>query len=158
MRVPRLGTRSGAGLRTEGDEVVDSRFSLRALVFFAVATISALQAVNVAAGPAATVETCFAPEADCAAFAVRAIDAAEREILVNAYGLTTGSGIVEALARASRRGVDVELIADRTTPCSRNSGIDLLARAGVPIWIDESARIAHAKTMIIDSAITLNGS
>jgi hypothetical protein len=29
-----------------------------------------------------------------------AIDNAEREILVGAYGLTTGSGIVEALVRA----------------------------------------------------------
>jgi hypothetical protein len=42
----------------------------------------------------------LSPEEDCAAFAVRAIDNAEREILVGAYGLTTGSGIVEALVRA----------------------------------------------------------
>ena len=41
-----------------------------------------------------------APEEDCAAFAVRAIDDAEREILVGAYGLTTGSGIVEAAGAA----------------------------------------------------------
>jgi hypothetical protein len=54
---------------------------------------------------------CFSPEADCAAVAVRAIDGAEREIFVSAYGLTTGSGVVEALARAKGRGVDVRLIA-----------------------------------------------
>jgi phosphatidylserine/phosphatidylglycerophosphate/cardiolipin synthase-like enzyme len=111
-----------------------------------------------AAAPSATVETCFAPENDCAAFAVHAIDHAEREILVGAYGLTTGSGIVEALLRAHRRGVEVKLIADRTTPCGYNSGIDLLASAGVPVWIDHSARIAHAKTMVIDGRMTLNGS
>jgi hypothetical protein len=40
---------------------------------------------------------CFAPEEDCATFAIRAINNAEREILVGAYALTTGSGIVEAL-------------------------------------------------------------
>jgi phosphatidylserine/phosphatidylglycerophosphate/cardiolipin synthase-like enzyme len=62
----------------------------------------------------AAVAVCFAPEEDCAAFAVRAIDNAESEILVSAYGLTTGSGIVEALARAEGRGVDVRLIADKT--------------------------------------------
>jgi phosphatidylserine/phosphatidylglycerophosphate/cardiolipin synthase-like enzyme len=89
---------------------------------------------------------------------VRAIDHAEREILVGAYGLTTGAGIVEALLRAHRRGVDVELIADKTTPCGRNSGVDPLASAGVAVWIDHSARIAHAKTMVIDRAVTLNGS
>jgi phosphatidylserine/phosphatidylglycerophosphate/cardiolipin synthase-like enzyme len=82
----------------------------------------------------AAVAVCLAPEEDCAAFAVRAIDNAEREILVGAYGLTTGSGIVEPLVGAKRRGVDVRLIADRTTPCGRTSGIDPLAQAGVPIW------------------------
>ena len=45
---------------------------------------------SVASG--AAIAVCFAPEEDCAAFAVRAIDNAEREILVGAYGLTTGSG------------------------------------------------------------------
>jgi hypothetical protein len=33
----------------------------------------------------------------------------------------------------------------------------LLAAAGVPIWIDAQARIAHAKTMVIDGAVTLMG-
>lgn len=112
----------------------------------------------VAAAATATVETCFAPEADCAALIVRAIDRAEHEILVGAYGLTTGAGIVEALLRAHQRGVDVRLIADKTTPCGRNSGIDPLASAGVLVWIDRRARIAHAKTMVIDGAVTLMGS
>lgn len=111
-----------------------------------------------AAAPSATIETCFAPESDCAALAVRAIDRAAREILVGAYGLTTGSGIVEALLRAHRRGVEVKLLVDRTTPCGRNSGVDPLAGAGVQVWIDHIARIAHAKTMVIDGAVTLNGS
>jgi phosphatidylserine/phosphatidylglycerophosphate/cardiolipin synthase-like enzyme len=29
---------------------------------------------------------------------------------------------------------------------------------GVPIWIDDQPRIAHAKTMVIDGAVTLMGS
>jgi hypothetical protein len=36
---------------------------------------------------------------------------AEREILVGAYGLTTGSGIVEALVWVKQRGGDVRLSA-----------------------------------------------
>jgi hypothetical protein len=90
----------------------------------------------------AAVAVCFAPEEDCAAFAVRAIDNAEREILVAAYGLMTGSGIVGALVRAKDRGVNVRRIADNTTPCEGASGIDPLAAAGVPIWIDDQVRIA----------------
>jgi phospholipase D len=111
---------------------------------------------SVASG--AAIAVCFAPEEDCAAFAARAIDNAEREILVGAYGLTTGSGIVEALLRAKERGVDVRLIADKTTPCERGSGIETLVAASVPVWIDRDVRIAHAKTMVIDGAVTLTGS
>jgi phosphatidylserine/phosphatidylglycerophosphate/cardiolipin synthase-like enzyme len=106
----------------------------------------------------AAIAVCFMPEEDCAAFAVRAIDNAGRDILVGAYGLTTGSGIVEALVRAKERGVDVRLIADKTTPCVGRSGIEPLAAAGVPIWIDRDVRVAHAKTMVIDGAVTLMGS
>lgn len=108
--------------------------------------------------PGAAVAVCFAPEEDCVAFAVDAINRAERQILVNAYGLTKGSGIVEALIRAKQRNVDVELIADKTTPCERGSGIEPLARAGVPIWIDRGVRIAHSKAMTIDRKVVLTGS
>jgi phosphatidylserine/phosphatidylglycerophosphate/cardiolipin synthase-like enzyme len=52
----------------------------------------------------------------------------------------------------------VRLIADKTAPCGRASGTDPLAAAGVPIWIDDQARIAHAKTMVIDGDATLMGS
>jgi phosphatidylserine/phosphatidylglycerophosphate/cardiolipin synthase-like enzyme len=131
---------------------------LCAWLLVAAAVLCAAPADAHAAAPSATIDTCFAPESDCAAFAVHAIDHAEREILVGAYGLTTGAGIVEALLRAHHRGVEVKLIADKTTPCGRNSGIDPLASAGVPVWIDHSARVAHAKTMVIDGAVTLSGS
>jgi phosphatidylserine/phosphatidylglycerophosphate/cardiolipin synthase-like enzyme len=115
-----------------------------------------LLAASVSSG--AAVATCFSPEEDCVAFAVNAIDAAERQILANAYALTARSGIVEALIRAKRRGVDVKLIADKTAPCERGSGIDPLVRAGVPVWIDRGVRVAHAKAMVIDDKVTLTGS
>jgi phosphatidylserine/phosphatidylglycerophosphate/cardiolipin synthase-like enzyme len=52
----------------------------------------------------------------------------------------------------------VRLIADKTTPCEVAGRIDPLAAAGVPIWIDDQARIAHATTMVIDGAVALTGS
>ena len=123
-------------------------------------TLGALTGVvpAVATVPGATVTVCFAPEENCAAVAVGAIDRARRQILVSAYNLTTGAGIVEALVRARERGVDVRLIADKRTPCERNDGIGLLAQAGAPIWIDDDVPIAHAKTMVIDGTLTLMGS
>jgi hypothetical protein len=45
--------------------------------------------------------------------------------------------------------------AARGLTCKRESGIEPLAAAGVPIWIDARARIA---TMVIDGAVTLTGS
>lgn len=122
--------------------------------------LNAVSAVVPAAAivPGATIAVCFAPEENCAAVAVGAIDRARRQILVSAYNLTTRSGIVEALVRARERGVDVRLIADKRTPCERNPGIDALVQAGAPVWIDYEVPIAHAKTMVIDHALTLMGS
>jgi hypothetical protein len=81
----------------------------RRQMFLAFAALSpALPVSSVISG--AAIAVCFAPGEDCTAFAVRAIDNAESEILVSAYGLTTGSGIgEEALVRAKGRGVDVRL-------------------------------------------------
>src|SRR6201982_2672396 len=129
---------------------------IAALLLVLVALSPAVLASSLASG--AAIAVCFSPEENCAAFADRAINNAEREILVGAYGLTTGSGIVEALVRAKERGVDVRLIADKNSPCERESGSRPLAAAGVPIWIDAQARIAHAKTLVIDGAVTLTGS
>jgi phosphatidylserine/phosphatidylglycerophosphate/cardiolipin synthase-like enzyme len=106
----------------------------------------------------AAIAVCFAPEEDCTALAVDAIDHAETQILVSAYGLTTSPNAVEALIQARRRGVDVRVIADRTTPCERKSGFGPLVEAGVPIWIDSSVQIAHSKSMVIDNQVTLTGS
>ena len=128
-----------------------------ALLFAAfTAAIPAVPASSITTG--AAIATCFAPEENCNAFAVDAVNGAEREILVSAYSLTTGSGIPGALVRAAQRGVDVRLIADLTTPCGSNAGVDLIVRAGVSVWIDRGVRIAHAKTMVIDGKVTLVGS
>jgi phosphatidylserine/phosphatidylglycerophosphate/cardiolipin synthase-like enzyme len=109
-------------------------------------------------GTGVAIAVCFSPEEDCTALAVDAVDRAEQQILISAYGLTTSSKVVEALMQAKRRGVDVRVIADRTTPCEPKSGLGPLAEAGVPIWIDNSVRIAHSKSMVIDNQVTLTGS
>jgi phosphatidylserine/phosphatidylglycerophosphate/cardiolipin synthase-like enzyme len=106
----------------------------------------------------ASIVTCFAPEQNCVLLAIDAINAAQREILASAYVLTEGSGIPAALVRAHARGVDVRLIADRSAPCEQQEGIDLLADAGIPVWIDARARLAHEKALIIDRRVTIMGS
>src|SRR5271169_6059681 len=112
----------------------------------------------IAAAFAASMVTCFAPEQDCARLATSAIDPARHEILVNAYALTTGSGIPAALIRVHNRNVDVRLVADRRAPCDLQEGVDALAAAGIPIWIDVRARMAHEEALIIDRGVTIMGS
>jgi phosphatidylserine/phosphatidylglycerophosphate/cardiolipin synthase-like enzyme len=106
-------------------------FSAPLLAAVSVAT-PAMPAASTTTG--AVIATCFAPEENCNAFAVDAVNGAKREILVSAYSLTTGSGIPEALARAAQRVVDVRVIADRTTSCGWNAGVELIARAGASVW------------------------
>ena len=72
--------------------------------------------------------------------------------------LANGSGIPAALIRAHDRGVDVELVADRRAPCDMQEGVDALAGAGIPVWIDARVRIAHEKALIIDRQVTIMGS
>jgi hypothetical protein len=72
---------------------------LRIAILLAISATSPVMPPSTVSSGAA-IAVCFSPEEDCAGFAVRAIDNAEHEILVGAYGLTTGSGIVEALVRA----------------------------------------------------------
>jgi phosphatidylserine/phosphatidylglycerophosphate/cardiolipin synthase-like enzyme len=98
------------------------------------------------------------PEQNCALLALGAIEAARSEILVNAYALTTVSGIPGALIGAHERGVVVAVIADKWTPCENREGLTPLAAAGIPVWIDARARIAHEKALIIDRRVTVMGS
>jgi hypothetical protein len=64
-------------------------------VFFAALSIvlgglsSTLPVTSLATATAVAV--CFSPEEDCTALAVDAIDRADQQILVSAYGLTTSS-------------------------------------------------------------------
>src|SRR5271165_3580878 len=65
-----------------------------------------------------------------------------KEILVNAYAFTIGSGIPGALVRAHDRGVAVAVIADKWTPSEQKEERSPVAAAGIPVWIDARARIA----------------
>jgi hypothetical protein len=98
----------------------------------------------ISAAFAASIVTCVAPEQDCAGLAISAIDAARLEIPVNAYVFTMGSGIPAALIRAYDRGMDVP-----GAPCVQQEGVGAAAGAGVPVWIDARARVAHEKVLIM---------
>lgn len=99
----------------------------------------------------------FSPNGQATEVIVEAIDRAKRQILVQAYSFTSRP-ILSALARAEDRGVDVEVIADKSNDRGRYSGASYMRNHGVPVWIDDSVRIAHNKVMIFDRKSVLTGS
>jgi phosphatidylserine/phosphatidylglycerophosphate/cardiolipin synthase-like enzyme len=52
----------------------------------------------------------------------------------------------------------VAVIDDKWTPCEQREGVTGVAAAGIPVWIDARARIAHEKALIVDRRVTIMGS
>lgn len=93
---------------------------------------------------------------------MRAIRAAQRQVLVQAYVFTSGA-IAGELINAKKRGLDVRVTADQDqTERVNTSRIGDLARAGIPVWIETRYQAAHNKTMVIDAgspaAVVITGS
>ncbi len=101
---------------------------------------------------AGTVEVAFAPWDDLEGTVVGAIRAARKQVLVQAYSFTSRR-MAAALIAAHRRGVDVQVTADREQTFSgENSRIPELAAAGIPVWLEVRYQAAHNKVMVIDAA------
>ena len=109
----------------------------------------------------AAVSTCFTPAQPCADSIVTRINEARSEIRVQAYGFTSPP-ILDALASAKKRGLDVTVILDksndRSKEKSRYSGATFVAHAGIPVFIDYKPAIAHNKIIIIDHRLVVTGS
>ena len=98
-----------------------------------------------------TIEYAFTPGGDAAGLIVRAIDGARSQILVQAFSFTH-AGISGALIRAERRGLDVQVIADREQiDLIDHNVIPQLIEAGVPVFTDAEHAAAHNKVMVIDA-------
>ena len=110
----------------------------------------------------APLQVCFTPGGDCTDLVVRQIAAARHQILVQAYSFTSVP-ILSALRAAHARGVDVEVIVDKTSAGVSKSGSHYSAaiylnNAGIPVWVDIKVAIAHNKVMIVDGAVVITGS
>lgn len=136
-----------------------NRISLFATVFLPLLPVAQAQLPTATA----TISACFTPGPEsCAERIVDHIDAATSTVRVQAYYLTQPI-ILRAIATAKKRGLDVEVILDksqdrRDSPRSRYSGATYLANAGVPVWIDDAPAIAHSKVVILDDKVVITGS
>ena len=99
----------------------------------------------------------FSPNGGCTQAVVSALDAAKQSILVQAYSFTS-TPIAKALVDAKKRGVDVQVILDKSQRTERYTAATFLANEGVPTYIDAKHKIAHNKIMIIDGRTVITGS
>jgi phosphatidylserine/phosphatidylglycerophosphate/cardiolipin synthase-like enzyme len=103
------------------------------------------------------IEVRFSPKGGCTEAVVEEIDAARTSILVQAYSFTSAP-IAKALVDAHKRGVDVQVILDKSQRTEKYSSADFVQHADIPTFIDAQHAIAHNKIMIIDGRTVVTGS
>jgi len=106
---------------------------------------------------AADIQVFFSPNGGCRAAVVNNLDKATNSVLVQAYSFTSAP-IAQALVDAHKRGVNVEVILDKSQRTEKYSAADFIQRAGIPTFIDAKHAIAHNKIMIIDGNVVVTGS
>ena len=112
---------------------------------------------NTAENRIPTPEAYFSPRGGCTEAVVRELAAARQTVLVQAYSFTSAP-IAAALVEASRRGVRVEAVLDKSNKTGKYSEADFLVNARIPTYIDDKHAIAHNKVMIIDDQTLITGS
>lgn len=99
-----------------------------------------------------TLQAVFAPWDNVEAAVIDVIDGARRQVLVQAY-LLTSKKIATTLVAAHRRGVDVRVLIDagQLEKVSSSAAPDLAA-AGIAIWLETAYQNAHNKIIVVDAA------
>jgi phosphatidylserine/phosphatidylglycerophosphate/cardiolipin synthase-like enzyme len=103
------------------------------------------------------VEVFFSPNGGCTDAIVKALGQAKSTLLIQAYSFTSAP-IAKAVVEAHKRGVQTEVILDKSQRTEKYSSADFLAHAGIKVLIDDKHKIAHNKIMIIDSNTVITGS
>jgi phosphatidylserine/phosphatidylglycerophosphate/cardiolipin synthase-like enzyme len=101
------------------------------------------------------VTACFPPVGNCTDAIVKALSDAKRTILVQAYSFTSAP-ITKALLDARKRGVQVQVILDKSQRTEQYPSADFLANQGVPTMIDTEHTIAHNKVRHISDGEECN--
>lgn len=100
---------------------------------------------------------CFSPRGGCTQLVVNTLASARSTVLVQAYSFTS-EPIAQALAEAHARGVDVQVILDKSQRTEDDARTKLLLDAGIPVRVDAAHAITHNKVMVIDGETVITGS
>jgi len=99
----------------------------------------------------------FSPKGGCEAALVAELKKARKEILVQAYSFTADP-LTYSLVEAKKRGVNVDVVLDKSNEVERFTDLNILLENGLHPLIDSEHAIAHNKVMIIDQKVVVTGS
>jgi phosphatidylserine/phosphatidylglycerophosphate/cardiolipin synthase-like enzyme len=102
-------------------------------------------------------QVAFSPDRGATALVVKTIGEAKQTIRVAAYSFTS-KPIAEALLDAHKRGIDVEVVVDKSNATDRYTAATLLANQGVPVRVDYRYSIMHDKFVVVDGTTVEEGS
>jgi len=119
--------------------------------------IDLLLSLSLLAQAADNIQVYFSPEGGCAEAIVDNLTRARVSVLVQAFSFTSAP-IAKALVEAKKRGVNVQVILDKSNRTEEYSSADFVQRASIPTYIDAKHSIAHTKVIVIDGRTVLTGS
>jgi len=102
-------------------------------------------------------EVYFSPHRGCTGAIVRELSGARSTVLIQAYSFTSAP-IGKALLDAHKRGINVQVILDKSQRTQQYSSATFLNNQGISVKIDSQHAIAHNKVMIIDGETVITGS
>jgi phosphatidylserine/phosphatidylglycerophosphate/cardiolipin synthase-like enzyme len=102
-------------------------------------------------------QVAFSPDRGATALIVKTIEEAKQSIRVAAYSFTS-KPIAEALLDAHKRGIDVEVVVDKSQATARYTAATFLANQGVPVRVDYRYAIMHDKFIVVDGETVEGGS
>jgi phosphatidylserine/phosphatidylglycerophosphate/cardiolipin synthase-like enzyme len=99
----------------------------------------------------------FSPRGGCTDAIINKIEQAKTEILVQAYSFTLAP-IAKALLIAHKRGINVQVVLDKSQKSQKYTSATFFINSGIPTYIDSKHAIVHNKIMIIDKEIVITES
>ena len=127
--------------------------------FLLITILAITGAVNAATlvGSNSSFDVGFSPNGSSLQLVLKSINSAKKSIHVAAYGFTS-KPIAEALLNASKRGVEVKIVADEKSNSGKYSATRYLANNRIQVKLDGNYPIFHHKFMIIDGSTLETGS
>lgn len=118
---------------------------------------SSLTFASTAINSGASYDVGFSPEGTGLQQVLTVINGAKKSIHVAAYSFTS-KPIAQALLQASKRGVDVKVIADQKSNSGKYSATTYLANNKIQVKLDGNYPIFHHKFMVVDGNTLETGS